>query len=98
MNDVCAAKPTAVSENLSGWTSRPQPAKRTRVAERRPLLAASHVQDDCAAVLADEVVVPDGEAAATVGDVLVQDVTCLARARPLGCERVDEIAATAHLQ
>jgi hypothetical protein len=62
------------------------------VAEPLVLLVAAHVEDDRTAVLADEVVMPDGEASAAVGHVLVEQIVGLAGAHPGGRERVDEVA------
>jgi len=66
------------------------------VAKARLLVVVSCVENDRPAVLADEVVVPHGEAAALVRDVLIEQVVGLARAHACGREGVDEVAPRAH--
>ena len=61
------------------------------------ILRFTHRDLPGAAVRADEVVVPHREPAGVVGDVRIQQVVRLARARALGRERVDEVAAAAGL-
>ena len=72
------------------------PFERAGIAQARLLVVVADVEDDGTAVLADEVVVPDGEAAARVGDILVEQVVRLAGGDRRRRKRIDEMAARAH--
>jgi len=73
--------------------AQPPAGERPRLGEERALRVTADVEDDGAAVLADEVVVPNRKPAAAVGDVLVDAIVRLPRARARRGKRIDEMAA-----